>query len=57
MHPDFAGDYLFTELRKKNIVVRHWNAPAISEFLRITIGTDVQMDAVIRALAEITSAG
>ena len=54
MHPDFSGDYLFTELRKRNIVVRHWNAPAISEFLRITIGTDAQMDAVAAALREIT---
>ena len=49
-HPDFSGDYLFTELRKKNIVVRHWNSPAIKEYLRITIGTDEQMDAVISAL-------
>ena len=56
-HPEFSGDHLFAELRKRNIVVRHWNSPAIREYLRITIGTDVQMDAVIRALAEITSAG
>ena len=54
-HPDFSGDHLFTELRKRNIVVRHWNSPAIREYLRITIGTDEQMDAVIKALAEITA--
>ena len=53
-HPDFSGDYLFTELRKKNIVVRHWNSPAIREYLRITIGTDEQMEAVVSALREIT---
>ena len=56
-HPDFSGDYLFTELRKKNIVVRHWNSPAIKEYLRITIGTDEQMDAVTSALREITGRG
>ena len=55
MHPRFSGDYLFRELRRRNIVVRHWNAPAISEFLRITIGTDEQMDAVAAALREITA--
>jgi histidinol-phosphate aminotransferase len=55
MHPGFSGDYLFAELRKRNIVVRHWNAPAISAFLRITIGTDEQMDAVAAALREITT--
>ena len=56
-HPDFSGDFLFTELRKKNIVVRHWNSPAIKEYLRITIGTDEQMDAVVSALREITGRG
>ena len=56
-HPDFSGNYLFTELRKKNIVVRHWNSPAIKEYLRITVGTDEQMDAVVSALREITGRG
>ena len=56
MHPAFSGDYLFAELRKRNIVVRHWNSPAIREYLRITIGTDGQMEAVAAALREITAA-
>ncbi len=54
-HPGYSGDYLFKELRKRNIVVRHWNSPAICEYLRITIGTDEQMDAVTAALREILS--
>lgn len=54
-HPDFSGEYLFTELRKRGIVVRHWNKPMISEYLRITIGTQEQMDAVTAALREITA--
>ena len=54
-HPDFSGEYLFRELRKRNIVVRHWNKPGISEYLRITIGTDEQMEAVVKALKEITA--
>ena len=54
-HPGFSGDYLFKELRKRNIVVRHWNTPAIREYLRITIGTDEQMDKVADALLEITA--
>ena len=53
-HPRFTGDYLFKKLREKKILVRHWNKPGISEFLRITIGTDEQMDAVTAALREIT---
>ena len=54
-HPEYSGDFLFKELRKRNIVVRHWNSPAISEYLRITIGTDGQMEAVTAALREITA--
>ena len=53
-HPRFSGDELFTKLREKKILVRHWSKPDISEYLRITIGTDEQMDAVIAALREIT---
>ena len=56
-HPGFSGDFLFAELRKRNIVVRHWNSPAIREYLRITVGTDEQMDAVVSALREITGRG
>ena len=54
-HPDFSGEYLFTQLRERNIVVRHWNQPRIKEYLRITIGTDEQMDAVVSSLREITA--
>ena len=53
-HPRFTGDYLFKKLREKKILVRHWDKPGIREFLRITIGTDEQMDAVTAALREIT---
>ena len=55
-HPDFTGDHLFKKLREKKILVRHWDKPEISEYLRITIGTDEQMDAVTAALREITQA-
>ncbi len=53
-HPRFTGDHLFKKLREKKILVRHWNKPGIREYLRITIGTDEQMDAVTAALREIT---
>ena len=54
-HPAISGDELFAKLRARGIVVRHWNKPRIREYLRITIGTDAQMDEVIRALREIIS--
>lgn len=37
-------------LESKSIFVRRFEAPRISEFLRITIGTDAQMDALITAI-------
>jgi histidinol-phosphate aminotransferase len=42
-------------LRERKIFVRYFNKPRISEYLRVTIGTDEQMDAVTAALKEILS--
>lgn len=55
-HPDFEGADLFKALREKGILVRHWDKPDIGDSLRITVGTDEQMAAVIRALREIVAA-
>lgn len=52
-HPGHSGQELFDALRERNIFVRHWNKPRIGEYLRITIGTDAQMQAVVKALEEI----
>ena len=41
------------KLREKKIIVRRWSRPRIGEYLRITIGTDEQMRAVVKALEEI----
>ncbi|HEY8941088.1 MAG TPA: aminotransferase class I/II-fold pyridoxal phosphate-dependent enzyme, partial [Cellvibrio sp.] len=37
-------------LRDHKILVRYFNKPRINQFLRITIGTDAQMQALIDAL-------
>ncbi len=41
---------LAQHLRDHKILVRYFNKPRISQFLRITIGTDEQMQALIEAL-------
>ncbi len=41
------------ELKKKNIYVRYFNRPKIDNYLRITIGTDEQMNKLFAALKEI----
>jgi len=52
-HPEKSARLIFERLREKNIFVRHFNIPRIENFLRITIGTDVQMDSLISALHNI----
>jgi histidinol-phosphate aminotransferase len=41
-HPDHAGADLAAALRQNAILVRHFAKPRISDFLRITIGTDTE---------------
>ena len=48
-----SGTELFEKLRDKKIFVRHFNGERIKDYLRISIGTDEQMDAMLKALDEI----
>lgn len=47
------GREVFAALRARGILVRRWDDPAISDWLRISIGTDEEMDALISALKDI----
>ena len=44
---------IFTYLRENGIFVRYFNKPRIDNFLRITIGTDEEMDLMLEKLSEI----
>lgn len=48
-----AGAALAAALRGQAIIVRHFNAPRIADFLRITVGTDPQCDQLLAALRDI----
>ena len=54
-HRSVSGDEIFTKLREKGILVRHFTSERIKDFNRITIGTIEQMDAVLTALEEIVT--
>ena len=52
--PRFMGgkEYL-TALRERNILVRHWESKRIRDYVRITIGTQEQMEALVRVTKEL----
>ena len=51
--PKKGGGEIYQELKAKGILVRHFDAPRINDWLRITVGTPEEMDALLRALDEI----
>ncbi len=52
-HPDRAGSALQAALREASVLVRHFARPRIADYLRITVGTDAECDALLDALAGI----
>ena len=53
-HPAIAGDALYAGLRQRGILVRHFTKARIKDFVRITIGTQEQMEKLLDAVKEIT---
>jgi len=47
------GNVLFQRLREKGILVRYFNKPKINNFLRVTIGTDADMDCFLDAMKSV----
>jgi len=52
-HPQRSAPDLFAALRERHIFVRYFRLPRIDNYLRITVGTDEQMAALLVALREI----
>ncbi len=52
-HPARDGAELAAALRARAIIVRHFKAARIDQFLRITIGTDEQCATLVKALGDI----
>ena len=52
-HPQRDAGELAKSLRERNIIVRHFKLPRIDQFLRITIGTDSECQALCDALRTI----
>lgn len=50
-HPKYPAKELFAALREKHIIVRYFDKPRIDNYLRITIGTQEEMQKLIAFLA------
>ncbi len=54
-HPVVPAKELFAGLREKGILVRYFAQPRIDNCLRVSIGTDEEMDAFLTAMRELTA--
>jgi histidinol-phosphate aminotransferase len=52
-HPAHQGGALASALRQRAVIVRHFAAPRIEDYLRITVGSDGQIERLVSALSEI----
>lgn len=52
-HPHYDAEKLFLQLRERGILVRYFKQPRIEQYLRITIGTQTQMEKFIKTVEEI----
>ncbi|MCL2211332.1 MAG: histidinol-phosphate transaminase [Treponema sp.] len=52
--PKTSGKDFFAALREKGILARHFNKERIADYLRVSVGTDDDMDKFINVCGEIT---
>jgi histidinol-phosphate aminotransferase len=48
--PGISGEYIYRTLKEKGILVRYFHSPRTKDFVRITIGTDEQMEILQRTV-------
>ncbi len=52
-HPRLSGEDVYTKLKERGVLVRHFTAQRIQNYNRITIGTRQEMETMLRILREI----
>lgn len=55
-HPDHSAKEIFEFVRSKGIFIRYFNKPRIDNYLRITVGTDEEMQSLYAAIREFLAA-
>lgn len=54
-HPRLPAKVVFESLKKEHILVRYFEQPRLQDYVRISIGTDSQLNRVLSALQTITA--
>lgn len=52
-HPNLVSAQVYEEFKRKGIYVRYFNLPRISDFIRLTIGKDEEMDIFLTEISEL----
>lgn len=52
-HSQYSAPALFAQLREKGILVRYFQQPRIDNYLRVSIGSDEEMDSFLTVVKEI----
>ena len=52
-HPALPGKELYLELKRRGILIRHFDKPRLRDYIRITIGTEEQMRCFITTIQQI----
>ncbi|MDR1247632.1 MAG: aminotransferase class I/II-fold pyridoxal phosphate-dependent enzyme [Clostridiales Family XIII bacterium] len=56
-HADLSAAELLEYLRARGILVRHFSAPETERYLRVSIGTDAEMDGFLSAVSDFLQKG
>ncbi len=52
-HPSISGDDLYKKIKQEGLLIRHFATPGIEDYVRITIGTEQQMNALREAFCKV----
>lgn len=52
-NPKVSGEKVYEEIKRQGILVRHFNTKGIEDYVRITVGTEEQMNALKNAMKNI----
>ncbi|MBR0513927.1 MAG: histidinol-phosphate transaminase [Clostridia bacterium] len=54
-HPDISGEELYLKLKERGILIRHFSVERIKDYNRITIGSQEDMETVVRVIGELVA--